>query len=165
MRWQTGSSLWLWSCIVMCVLKQNSIGFHFVYSINYKCLCPVNELPRNQEIPSFTFCAWSCHKVSENRNKMEPVQNNTLKSESESHCIARYVKTYLDIWKNDKDTCTHWLTFDKNQRLTQCIKKRKKNTGYSFFWCVQFIKITLKQFACKILLFVSHLKLRFRKHL
>lgn len=27
----------------------------------------------------------------------EPVQNNTLKSESESHFIARYAKTYLDI--------------------------------------------------------------------
>lgn len=51
------------------VSSNNTVLYFTLYIVlsvvNYKCLCPVNELPRNEEFQSFTFCAGSTfHKVS-----------------------------------------------------------------------------------------------------
>lgn len=105
---------------------------------------------------------------------MKPVQSNTSKSESESKWdfIGRYVKTYYDMWRKDKDACTqphtHALIIirKKSMNHSMCSEKKKKHWLYKqiFFWVtfifkimwyVQFIKLQLNYLMAKYYIFLA----------
>lgn len=83
---------------------------------------------------------------------MEPVQSNTSKSEPESKLdfIGRYVKTYYDMWRKDKGTCTQPHTHalinirKKSMNHSMCSEKKKKTLVIQtkfFFWVTFIFKI------------------------